>query len=57
MLSFTRKIPKELQSLFYRKDAERLLRSNGFSRSEAKRKAYLLKSLGLTKTDYRGENE
>lgn len=43
-------IPEEVKGIFTRKDLERFLKSQGYSRNEAKRKTYLLKELGLTLT-------
>ena len=56
---FTNKveIPEEVQGIFTRKDLERLLKSLGYSRAEAKRKTYLLKELGLTITQNQVEDK
>lgn len=45
-------IPKDLQGIFYRKNIERFLRTQGFTRAEARYRAYLLKEIGMTQREH-----
>ncbi len=50
-------IPEEVQGIFIRKDLERFIHTQGFSRAEARKKAYLLKELGLTQKNHVPEDK